>query len=259
MAIEDYLEKYTAHCKKKKMTPLAGLVKKLTEAIDTGDLIEEFVLKGNIPELKMNRINDDAVDPIVHPLSSLGFLKVLDLSFNELGDKGATNIAKYIKNDSVLEVLILKSNKIGSNGIISISKALHYNSQICYLDLSNNTIGDEGGMAVANMMQVNASITNLFISGCKLPATSLIAIATVLQANNYIQQLDMSNNMLSTGTLSQTLQNDVMTHISTSIAMNYGIKVLNLSKSGISDYIMCHLLAPAMKANRNIETLDLSW
>jgi Ran GTPase-activating protein (RanGAP) involved in mRNA processing and transport len=86
----------------------------------------------------------------------------------------------------------------------------------------------------------------------------MIAIATVLQSNNNILQLDISNNILSTAGLSQSLLNDVMTHWALAIKVNYGIKILNLSKLGITDYIMVNLLGPAIRENRNLETLNLS-
>jgi hypothetical protein len=86
----------------------------------------------------------------------------------------------------------------------------------------------------------------------------MIAIATVLQSNNNILQLDISNNILSTAGLSQSLLNDVMTHWAMAIKVNYGLKILNLSKLGITDHIMVNLLGPAIRENRNLETLNLS-
>jgi predicted TIM-barrel enzyme len=99
----------------------------------------------------------------------------------------------------------------------------------------------------------------VFISGCKLPATALIAVATVLQSNNYILQLDVSNNRISTSNLTQTLVDDIMTHFGITLTINYGLKVLNISKMGISDFVMVNILAPALRENKTLETLNLSW
>lgn len=102
------------------------------------------------------------------------------------------------------------------------------------------------------------SISHLNLSGCSLGATSLIAIATVLQTNNNIITVDISNNMIPTTSLTQTLVNDIMTHFATTLQLNYGIKHLNFSKMGVSDWSLCDLLASALKLNQNLETLNLS-
>lgn len=140
----------------------------------------------------------------------------------------------------------------------AIANAMHYNTQINYLDVSDNDVKNDGGMALASMLQINTGIANLFISGCKLPASAMIAIATVLQTNNYIVQLDISNNILPTAGLSQSLLNDVMTHLAMAVKVNYGLKVLNISKLGITDFVMRNMLGSAIEHNRNIETLNLS-
>jgi hypothetical protein len=105
---------------------------------------------------------------------------------------------------------------------------------------------------------VNTAVSNLFVSGCKMPATAQIAIATVLHTNNYLLQLDISNNRLATSNLSQSLVNDVLTHFAITIMSNYGLKIFNLSKLGISDYAMVNILAPAIYQNKSLETLNLS-
>ena len=97
LAIEEYLEKYNATSSKKKIPVIKSLVEDLEEAINTGDAIETFFLKGTIPDLKNMRINDDMVDCLMNSFSGPGFLRVIDLSYNDIGDKGATTIAKFVK------------------------------------------------------------------------------------------------------------------------------------------------------------------
>jgi Ran GTPase-activating protein (RanGAP) involved in mRNA processing and transport len=264
LAIEEFLEKYQTTCNRNGTESIPTLVSELQKAIDTGDNLDAFFLKGTIRDLIHKRIEDGMIDSIMTSFSGPGFLKIIDLSYNEIGDDGAISISKFIKQDTFLEVLILKSNLIGGRGCEALSTALHYNLQINYLDISDNEITDIGGIAICSMLQVifiyqiNTGIANLFVSGCKLPASSLIALATVLQSNNNIIQLDVSNNTLYTASLSQSLLNDVMTHLSMAIKLNYGLKMVNLSKMGITDYIMCNLLGPALQQNKNIETLNLS-
>jgi Ran GTPase-activating protein (RanGAP) involved in mRNA processing and transport len=162
------------------------------------------------------------------------------------------------KVDNILEVLILKSNSILGSGCLAICEAIQVNTTIKSLDLSENCIGDEGGMALASLLQVNSVLANLFVSSCGFGASSTISLATVLQTNNAIQQLDFSNNSLSTASLSHSLLRDTMTHLSTAIRVNTGIRIIVLSKLAINDYVIVHLLGPALKNNRTIESLNLS-
>jgi hypothetical protein len=154
LAIEDYLEKYQSTCSRKKLDPIPVLVLELQKAIDTGDALDSFYLKGTIKDLVQKRIEDEMIDCIMSSFSGPGFLKIIDLSYNEIGDNGALIISKFVKSDTYLEVLILKSNSIGGKGAQALANALHYNLQINYLDLSNNEITDVGGMALASMLQV---------------------------------------------------------------------------------------------------------
>ena len=152
----------------------------------------------------------------------------------------------------------MKSNIFGDFGCSSLCDALTENLRINHLDISDNNFESKGGMAVAKMLQMNSSLTNLFISGCKLTATSLIAIFTVLGENRSIQQLDISNNVIPSARLSNSLLNDVMTHLSIMIRDNITIKILDISKMCINDDAVANLIAPAIGSNSVIEFLNLS-
>ena len=154
LAIEDYLEKYQNTCYRKKLECIPSLVSELQKAIDSGDTLDTFHLKGTIQDLVQKRIQDEMIECIMTSFSGPGFLKIVDLSYNEIGDSGTIAISKFVKSDTYLEVLILKSNSIGGRGTQALANALHYNLQINYLDISDNEITDVGGMAVASMLQV---------------------------------------------------------------------------------------------------------
>ena len=153
---------------------------------------------------------------------------------------------------------MLKSNEIASDGAIALAKALQLNNSIVEFDISDNSIGDRGGMEFARMLQVNRSLQSLGISGCSLKINSLIALWTVIRNNEYITHFDISNNMPHTSTLTQSLSNDVMIHLSRAITGNATLKHLNLSKSGITDWSTCDLLCHALQTCSELEILDLS-
>ena len=97
LAVEDFLDRYTGICSRRKLPAIPFLVDQLQDAINQGDKLESIRLKGTLPDLQQNRINDEMLDIIVSSLTSGGFLRVLDLSYNEIGDNGAISLAKFIK------------------------------------------------------------------------------------------------------------------------------------------------------------------
>ncbi|OAJ44014.1 hypothetical protein BDEG_27312 [Batrachochytrium dendrobatidis JEL423] len=230
MALVDYLDKYVTSCENRQISPVMAVKKTVERAIDSGEMPDIMKLNGTITELRYHRIDDGMLETIFLPMVGLSLVRHIDLSYNEIGNRGAFAIAKVLKDDNAMETLILKSNNIGSEGVIAITKSLAYNEKLIHLDLSENNIGDDGGMAMASL----------------------------LQSNNYVSNLDLSNNLSSASNRSQTLVNDVMMHFSKTIQLNYAITHLNFSKMGITDWNMCDLLASALKANKNIETLNLS-
>ncbi|KAH6594565.1 hypothetical protein BASA50_006515 [Batrachochytrium salamandrivorans] len=236
----EYLNKYVVSCEKMCISPVMAVKKTVGQAIDSGEIPDMMKLNGTITELRYRRIDDDIVESIFLPMVGMSLFRYIDLSYNEIGNRGAFALAKVLKDDAAIEVLILRSNNISSEGVISITKSLTYNEKLAHLDLSENPIGDEGGMAIASLLQINANIFNLNLSGCSLGATSLIGLSTVLQSNNSVVNLDLSNNIPSISSRTQTLMNDVMAHLSKTLQLNYGIKVLNLSKFGITDWIFVH-------------------
>ena len=85
----------------------------------------------------------------------------------------------------------------------------------------------------------------------------MIALCIVLKSNDCINDLDISNNILSTSGLTQSISNDVMMHLSRSLDGNDSLKQLNLSKLGITDWSTCDSFAAALLKSAGLENLDL--
>jgi Ran GTPase-activating protein (RanGAP) involved in mRNA processing and transport len=79
----------------------------------------------------------------------------------------------------------------------------------------------------------------------------------VLQSNQFLESLDLSDNLSPRNRLSQSLENDVMMHISKMVRLNDTLIELSLSKMGISDWVMVNLLSSAIGQNTCLRTLDL--
>ena len=79
-----------------------------------------------------------------------------------------------------------------------------------------------------------------------------------MQNNDTLVKLDISDNLNHAHSISQSLQNDILQHISRMVQYNTGIRDLNLGKMGITDWAVCDYLVHGIKANKTIEVLDLS-
>lgn len=97
LALEEFLEKYNTICNTKNTPAVPYLFSGIKNAIESGDDMDEFNLKGTIPDLRMQRINDNMLECIVFSFGNGGFLRVIDLGYNEIGDKGAIALSKFIK------------------------------------------------------------------------------------------------------------------------------------------------------------------
>ncbi|KAJ3212140.1 hypothetical protein HDU67_004010 [Dinochytrium kinnereticum] len=258
MQVIDFLDSYNQLCAASHLPVIQHLQAKLQEAIDGGLLPKRFDLNGNNKELRTRRLNDDYAEILMMPLAGINFLQELDLSFNEIGDRGGRAIASFLKDDKYLRILKLNSNSIGPDGGIAIAKALNINETLQVIDISDNSIADPGGMEIAAMLQINTALSHIYMRGCNLAANSLIAIFTVLQNNQTIEFLDISNNESHQSRLTQSLQNDLIMHLSRMLKINRTIKTINLSKFGITDWTMADCLSAAIKANIGIRNLDLS-
>ncbi|KAJ3330155.1 hypothetical protein HDU76_006307 [Blyttiomyces sp. JEL0837] len=254
----DFLDTYLERCRKKNAHVIGTIESSMKEAIDGGEIPNFFNLSGKTRDVKYHRINDEYVEILFAPLSAVSFLESLDLSYNEIGNTGAVIIANFIKEDKFIEYLNLQSNSITGTGGAAIAHALHVNTTIKRLDMSYNSIGNDGGMEFASMLQINTTLTNLSLAGCALSATSLIAFATVLRNNECLEIFDLSNNVSHSNRLTQSLENDIMMHLSTMVKANRGIKILGLAKMGISDWVTVNYLAGAIMGNEGIHELDLS-
>ena len=191
-------------------------------------------------------------------MQGLSFVKQLDLSFNNIGNVGASALATALKQDHFIEVLDLRSNSITGEGAAALSEAIEAHDKLVYLDLSDNPIGDEGGLKLASTLQVNTVLSSLLLSGCSIGATGLIALATSLQSSETIVELDLSNNILNSNNLSQSIMNDVIAHISRMVQLNHSITELSLAKLCITDWSMCDYLSRGIASNKTLQVLDLS-
>ncbi|KAI9193398.1 uncharacterized protein BJ171DRAFT_430109 [Polychytrium aggregatum] len=258
MQVIDYLDAYSSLCDKRNTFVVSSIKRDLEHAIDGGNLPDTFDLSGNTTELRYTRVNDDYLDILLTPMRGIDFLRKLNLSYNNIGDQGATNLAHFLKDDKYLVWINLRANEIKSQGGVALAKALQINLTLTELDIGDNGIGDFAGLEFAGtLQQVNTAIHRLHIDGCDLRATSFISLFTVLQNNNTCSFLNISNNLCHSASLTQTVQNDIMIHMSKMLRLNHTISRLGLKKFGITDWAMVDTFANTIMNNSTLVILDL--
>ncbi|KAI9322986.1 hypothetical protein BDR26DRAFT_883122 [Obelidium mucronatum] len=253
LQISDFMDRYLLLCSEDDVFLINSLCKTLRDAIDSGRVPSNFNMSGKIEELRRCRLNDHYIRAFLNSLGGVTFLKCIDLSFNEIGCDGAKAIASFIQEDKNLKQLHLQSNNIDSPGGTAIAKALQINDSLHYLDISNNSIGDKAGSQLASTLQINCTLIHLNISGCSLGASSLISLSTALHNNDTLRTLNISNNKIP-----QSLESDVLMHISKMMHHNVGIVDLDISKFGIGDWTTVNHLGAAIKWNTRVSNLNLS-
>jgi Ran GTPase-activating protein (RanGAP) involved in mRNA processing and transport len=154
--------------------------------------------------------------------------------------------------------LNISYNDLTSQGGIFISDALCTNTTLIQLDIAGNPLGDAAGMKFAAMLQVNVNLHTMSFKSCDFGARSLVALASVLNFSNVIRQLDLSDNVTHFNSLTQSLQTDIVNHLSKAIQISNSLKELNISKMAITDWNMLDCLAYAIRYCMSLEVLDLS-
>ncbi len=149
-------------------------------------------------------------------------------------------------------------NDLTSDGGIAISDALCVNSTLNQLDIGGNELGDSAGMKFAAMLQVNVTLDTMTFKSCSFGARSLVALASVLSFSTVVRQLDLSDNVNHFNSLTQSLQTDIICHLSKAMQISSSLKELNISKMAITDWNMLDSLAYAIRYCISLEVLDLS-
>ncbi|KAI9325128.1 hypothetical protein BDR26DRAFT_879969, partial [Obelidium mucronatum] len=126
------------------------------------------------------------------------------------------------------------------------------------IDLSFNEIGCDGAKAIASFLQEDKNLKELHLQSNSIDSPGGAAIAKALQMNDALQYLDISNNSIgdkagsqlaSTLQIPQSLESDVLMHISKMMHHNVGIVDLDISKFGIGDWTTVNHLGAAIKWN----------
>lgn len=156
-------------------------------------------------------------------LSTLPFLRVLDLSCNSVGNSGAVALAR----SKTIKDLDLSHNSVGPRG----AKALARNQVLESLDLTNNSVGDEGAAAFSG----NRSIVYLGLFRNSIGNKGAFRLAE----NKTVISLDLGNNYVGNEGAQAFAANTTIEHLELhmnrigrdggiALARNMTLKSLNL-------------------------------
>eukprot|EP01135_Chromosphaera_perkinsii_P003160 Nk52_evm49s236 gene=Nk52_evmTU49s236 len=231
--------------------PPPRLYETLRNAVQTGEIIDSFDLKGNCPSMRKRRIDNDDIEILGKVLHLNVYITSVDLSYNSITDRGARLLAETIKNSKTISSLNLSYNDFTPVGGEFISEALQINDVIQSVSLRGNKIGNKGGMSIASMLQINTTLQHLDLGLCDLDLDSIIAFATVLNYNSTLKGINLDRPLL------KSLQEETTVHISKMLRVNTNLEYLSLRNHGIGNF-GAEQLSIGLSYNRCLATLDLS-
>lgn len=207
-----------------------------------------------------------------------------------MGDAGAKLLASALSSNSALRSLDLSGNeqaaddtRIGDTGAAALFSALAQNRSLTSLNLKVNRLGTAAAEAAAATLRLNGTLRALDLTACELKDGAVSAIMAALAANTALTSLGMAKvtavDMEGARYVRDALQrNATLTSLDLSfagvppavdvadalwsviaqgLAVNRGLKTLNLSHAGVTDGGAA-ALAAALAGNRTLTQLDIA-
>uniref|UniRef100_A0A668A310 NACHT domain-containing protein n=1 Tax=Myripristis murdjan TaxID=586833 RepID=A0A668A310_9TELE len=185
-------------------------------------------------------------------LKSNPHLTELDLSENKLQDSGVKLLSAGLESPNCrLETLRLSGCRLSKSCCASLASALKSNPHLTELDLSKNKLQDSGvELLSAGLESPNCRLETLRLWSCELTKSSCASLASALKSNPHLTELDLSEN---------ELQDSGVKLLSALVeSPNCRLETLRLRFCWLTES-SCASLASALKSNRHLTELDLSY
>jgi Ran GTPase-activating protein (RanGAP) involved in mRNA processing and transport len=158
-----------------------------------------------------------------------GFLKTFELASFGLGPLAARVLSNILLRHAGLRVLSIPGNAIGDKGARDISYLITY-SALVSIDISTNRITDAGAAQVFSALKNSKTVYYLNIGSASgvgrnsLGRASVVELVEVLTQNQVLSELNIQMSELFTETVAP---------LSSGLAANSGLKILNLSDNNL--------------------------
>ncbi|XP_078504508.1 ribonuclease inhibitor-like [Lissotriton helveticus] len=176
----------------------------------------------------------------------------LNLSRNDLGDAGVTLICDAFKHrDTRLQRINLSQCGITGDSCAALAAVLRSNRSLLELYLGGNVLGVAGASLLCDALKhPDTRLQKISLCGCEITGASCAALAAALRSSRSLLELDLHVNAL--GDTGVTLIFDALKHPDTRL------QKIGLYRCGITG-ASCAALAAALRSNRSLLELDLSW
>jgi Ran GTPase-activating protein (RanGAP) involved in mRNA processing and transport len=185
--------------------------------------------------------------PLGRLIDSCPTLTHLDVSYSHAGDSFLLSLCEWLPHNNSLRSLNLTSAYVSFEGCVALSRALERNVTLESLNMRNNAyVDDLSIVALSDGLARNLGLNRLDLSTVAMQDVGLSSLADALARNHVLEWLSLERNRIK----------DVASFCQQGLALNKGLKYLNLSKNMLTNKD-AEELACAVLGNTTLSDLDL--
>ena len=183
---------------------------------------------------------------ILHSLSKLSSLRVLNLQSNKLTEDVGKYISSLILNNTGLNQLLLDKNDI-RKGVLPIAKALQQLNSLQVLGLGYTNMPEEASDDLALAIKGNKQLCSLQVGGNNLQSAIVVILQALCNLSS-LKKLDLGSNQLG---------EDIGECLSHVIINNRGLNILFLDYNNIGKGVL-HI-AKTLQSVTSLKSLGLGY
>ncbi|KAM3961299.1 uncharacterized protein ACR2FA_004636 [Aphomia sociella] len=147
------------------------------------------------------------------------------------------------------EFIDLKYNCVNSSGVRAMAMALQHNKFVKVLNFTDNFLNEDACYHLGEMLTVNCCLCELILSGCRIGSVGMKRLLTGLAMNRGIKVLDLSRNELGDAG---------MEYLANAVFYGVDVQKISLSYNNIGGKGVA-ALTEVFKTHSKFTYLDLSW
>jgi len=198
--------------------------------------------------IRRNQLGPKDFITMADALQNNNTLNSLDLGDNNPGLDGVRALIAVMLRNNTIQTLGLGACQLDSVGIGEIARFIKDNKSICKLSLAFNQLKKEDEASIAIALQHNETLTDLDLTGTRLGGEGIAS--AIRHPKTALLKLNLSINRIGLKggkSIAQALQ------------FNNTLMSFNYSRNDLSDFEVAAILIEAIKINKTLTSLKLSY